>query len=314
MPRCGLLLHKVSGVHFSKTECIGLNWLIEPLGFEFMRNALTMGVLLGVLCAVVGSYMIVQRMSMMGDMIAHSVLAGLPVALFLGLPLSLGALVAGVVSAVVLAGIESQSKLKMDAVMALILASFLAIGTTLVTVLPGANRIDVIHVLFGDILGVTRGDLMLTFGVALIILISVWLFYKELLFYTFDPIGAQASGLQVRWYYLGIVTAISLTIVASLQTVGVLLVIAMLVAPGMTAYLLVKELHQMMILGGFLGAFASIAGMYMSFYLDIPSGSAIVLVAFGLFLLAFFFSTSQGFLTQYVFVNGILVKSSRGSS
>ena len=119
-------------------------------------------------------------MSMMGDMIAHSVLAGLPVALFLGLPLSLGALVAGVVSAVVLAGIESQSKLKMDAVMALILASFLAIGTTLVTVLPGANRIDVIHVLFGDILGVTRGDLMLTFGVALIILISVWLFYKEL--------------------------------------------------------------------------------------------------------------------------------------
>ena len=157
-----------------------MNWLIEPLGFEFMRNALTMGVLLGVLCAVVGSYMIVQRMSMMGDMIAHSVLAGLPVALFLGLPLSLGALVAGVVSAVVLAGIESQSKLKMDAVMALILASFLAIGTTLVTVLPGANRIDVIHVLFGDILGVTRGDLMLTFGVALIILISVWLFYKEL--------------------------------------------------------------------------------------------------------------------------------------
>ena len=155
---------------------------------------------------------------------------------------------------------------------------------------------------------------MLTFGVALIILISVWLFYKELLFYTFDPIGAQASGLQVRWYYLGIVTAISLTIVASLQTVGVLLVIAMLVAPGMTAYLLVKELHQMMILGGFLGAFASIAGMYMSFYLDIPSGSAIVLVAFGLFLLAFFFSPSQGILTQSGLVKGILLKSSRGSS
>ena len=118
----------------------------------------------------------------------------------------------------------------------------------------------------------------------------------------------------MRWYYLGIVTAISLTIVASLQTVGVLLVIAMLVAPGMTAYLLVKELHQMMILGGFLGAFASIAGMYMSFYLDIPSGSAIVLVAFGLFLLAFFFSPSQGILTQSGLVKGILLKSSRGSS
>ncbi len=142
-----------------------MNWLIEPLGFEFMRNSLTMGLLLGILCAVVGSYMIVQGMGMMGDMIAHSVMAGLPVAVYLGLPLSLGALVAGVVSAVVLAGIESQSRLKLDSVMALILASFLATGTALVTILPGANRIDVIHILFGNILGVNRGDVMLTFGI-----------------------------------------------------------------------------------------------------------------------------------------------------
>ncbi|MEM9216653.1 MAG: metal ABC transporter permease [Cyanobacteria bacterium P01_F01_bin.150] len=279
-----------------------------------MRNAMTMGILLGILCAVVGSYMIVQQMSMMGDMISHSVLAGLPVAVFMGLPLSVGALVAGVLSAVVLSGIESQSRLKLDAVIALVLASFLAIGTTLVTVLPGANRIDVIHVLFGNILGVNQSDLMLTFGITLIVLISVWLFYKELLFYTFDPIGSQAGGMPVRWYYLGIVTAISLTVVASLQAVGVLLVIAMLVAPGMTAYLLVKELHQMMILGGCLGAFASIVGMYLSYYLDIPSGSAIVLVAFGLFLLAFFFSPSQGILTQSGFVKDILLKLPKRSS
>ncbi|MGK7943495.1 MAG: metal ABC transporter permease [Microcystaceae cyanobacterium] len=279
-----------------------------------MRNALTMGVLLGVLCAVVGSYMIVQQMGMMGDMVAHSVMAGLPVALYLGLPLSLGALVAGVVSAVVLSGIESQSKLKVDTVMALILASFLAIGTTLVTVLPGANRIDLMHILFGNILGVNRSDLRLTFAITLTILIAVWLFYKELLFYTFDPIGAQSGGMKVRLYYVAIVTAISLTIVASLQTVGVLLVIAMLVAPGMTAYLLVQQLHQMMILGSCLGAFASIVGMYLSFYLDIPSGSAIVLVAFGLFLLAFLFSPSQGILTQSGFVKDILVKPSKGSS
>ncbi|MGD1704217.1 metal ABC transporter permease [Dapis sp. BLCC M229] len=282
-----------------------MNVLLEPLNFEFMRNALIMGILLGILCAVVGSYMIVQQMSMMGDMIAHSVMAGLPVAVFLRLPLSLGALVAGVVSAVVLSGIESKSRLKLDAVMALIFSLFLATGTTLVTVLPGANRIDVMHILFGDILGVTQGNLKQTFGITLIIVIGVLLFYKELLFYTFDPIGAQAGGMRVRWYYLGMVTAISLTVVASMQTVGVLLVIAMLVAPGSTAYLLVKELHQMMILGGFLGAFASIAGMYLSYYLDIPSGSAIVLVAFGLFLLAFLFSPSQGILTQSGFVKDI---------
>ncbi|MDJ0519537.1 MAG: metal ABC transporter permease [Trichodesmium sp. MO_231.B1] len=282
-----------------------MNVLLEPLNFEFMRNALIMGILLGILCAVVGSYMIVQQMSMMGDMIAHSVMAGLPVAVFLRLPLSLGALVAGVVSAVVLSGIESKSRLKLDTVMALIFSLFLATGTTLVTVLPGANRIDVMHILFGDILGVTEDNLKQTFGITLIIGIGVCLFYKELLFYTFDPIGAQAGGMRVRWYYLGMVTAISLTVVASMQTVGVLLVIAMLVAPGTTAYLLVKELHQMMILGSFLGAFASIAGMYLSYYLDIPSGSAIVLVAFGLFLLAFLFSPSQGILTQSKFVKDI---------
>jgi manganese/iron transport system permease protein len=283
-----------------------LNLLFEPLGFEFMRNALTMGILLGILCAVVGSYMIVQQMSLMGDMISHSVMAGLPVAVFLKFPLWVGALVAGLISAVVLAGIESNSRLKLDAVMALILASFLAIGTTLVTVLPGANRIDVIHVLFGNILGVNRGDLMLTSAITLLILIAVRLFYKELLFYTFDPVGAQASGMRVRWYYLGIVSAISLTIIASLQTVGLLLVIAMLVAPGMTAYLLVKELHQMMILGGCLGALASISGMYLSYYLDIPSGSAIVLASFVLFLLAFLFSPTQGVLTQSSVVKAIL--------
>ena len=275
-----------------------IDGLIDPLKFEFMRNALAMAIMLGILCAVVGSYMIVQQMSMMGDMISHSVLAGLPVAVFLGLPLWVGAVVAGVISAIVLSGIESQSRLKIDSVMALVLASFLAIGSTLVTVLPGANRIDLIHVLFGNILGVTRSDLLLTFGITILILIAAWLFYKELLFYTFDPLGAQAEGMPVRWYYLGIVTAISLTVVANLQTVGVLLVIAMLVAPGMTAYLLVKELHQMMILGAGLGALAGVVGMYLSYYLDIPSGSAIVLVAFGLFLLAFLLSPSQGVLTQ----------------
>ena len=285
-----------------------MNLLLDPLGYEFMRNALIMGILLGILCAVVGSYMIVQQMGMMGDMIAHSVMAGLPLALYLGLPLSIGALVSGVMSAVAMSGIESKSRLKVDAVMALIMASFLAVGTSLVTVLPGANRIDLIHILFGNILGVNRFDLIVTFAITLAILIVVWLFYKELLFYTFDPIGAQAGGMRVNWYYLGMVTAISLTIVASLQTVGALLVIAMLVAPGMTAYLLVKELHQMMILGSCLGAFSSVAGMYLSLYLDIPSGSAIVLVAFGLFLLAFLFNPSQGLLTQSGFVKDIPMK------
>ncbi len=274
-----------------------INWLIEPLGFEFMRHALLVGILLGILGAVVGSFMIVQQMSMMGDMIAHAVMAGLPIAMFYGLPLPLGAIVAGVLSALLLSTIEARSRLKVDSIMALVLATFLALGTILVTILPGANRLDLIHVLFGNILGVTVKDLYLTSTVTLAIVALAWLFYKELVFYTFDPIGAKAAGLAVNWYYTGIVVAISLTVVANLQTVGVLLVIAMLVAPAMTAYLLVKELHQMIFLGAILGGIASTVGMYLSYYFNLPSGSTIVLCAFGLFLVAFLFSPSQGLLT-----------------
>ncbi len=274
-----------------------LNWLIEPLGFEFMRHALLVGILLGILGAVVGSFMIVQQMSMMGDMISHAVMAGLPIAMFYGLPLPLGAVVAGVLSALLLSTIEARSRLKVDSIMALVLATFLALGTILVTLLPGANRLDLIHILFGNILGVTVKDLYLTAIVTLSIVALAWLFYKELVFYTFDPIGAKAAGLAVNWYYTGIVVAISLTVVANLQTVGVLLVIAMLVAPAMTAYLLVKELHQMIFLGAILGGIASTVGMYLSYYFNLPSGSTIVLCAFGLFLVAFLFSPSQGLLT-----------------
>ena len=275
-----------------------MDWIVAPLQLEFMRTAIAIGVMLGILCSVVGSFMLVRQMGMLGDAISHSVLAGLPVAYVLGLPLSVGAVVAGVLSALMLAWIESNSKLKIDTVMALILSTFLAVGVMLVSVLPGANRIDLIHVLFGNILGVTRGELWLTVAIAVSICLVTALFYKELLLYSLDPVGAQAAGLPVRWYYAGSITAITLTVVASLQTVGILLVIAMLVGPAMTAYLLVKELHEMMLWGAAIGASASVTGMYASYYLDVPSGAAIVLMVFAFFFLAFLFSPSQGLLTQ----------------
>lgn len=275
-----------------------MNWIIEPLGFEFMRNAIIIGILMGILCAVVGSYMIVQQMGMLAHTISHSVIAGLPIAYVLGYSLSTGAMIAGVFSAILLAGIEAYSRVKLDSAMALILSEFLAIGVTLISVLPGANRIDLVNILFGNILGVTQEDLLLTLLVTIFSIALTLLFYKELLFYTFDPLAAQAQGMPTKVYYVGLVTAITLTVVASIQTVGSLLVIAMLVGPGVTAYLLVKELHEMMILGSIIGATSSVMGMYMSYYWDIPSGAAIVLVVFAFFFLAFLFSPSYGLLTQ----------------
>jgi manganese/iron transport system permease protein len=275
-----------------------VNLLLEPLQWEFMRNALIIGILMGILCAIVGSYMIVQQMGMLAHAISHSVVAGLPIAYVMGISLFIGASIAGIFSAILLALIESSSRVKVDSAMALILSEFLAIGVVLIAVLPGANRIDLSHILFGDILGVNQDDMKLTVIVTVATIIATILFYKELLFYTFDPQGAQANGMPTRYYYIGLVSAITLTVVASLQTVGSLLVIAMLVGPGVTAYLLVKELHQMMILGSMFGAFSSVMGMYLSYYFDVPSGAAIVLVVFAFFVLAFLFSPSDGFLTR----------------
>ncbi|ERN42662.1 ABC-type Mn2+/Zn2+ transport system, permease component [Rubidibacter lacunae KORDI 51-2] len=277
-----------------------LDWLLEPLSLAFMQRALLLGIFLGVLCAVVGSYAIVRQMGMLAHTVSHSVMAGLPIAYVAGLALSFGALVAGVTSALMLYFIESRSRVKTDAAMALILSSFVAIGLTLVSILPGANRIDLVHVLFGNILGVKAIEVWGTLAITILVIVLVRLFYKELLFYTFDPIGAQASGLPVKWYNAALIVAMTVTIVVCLPTVGALLVVALLVAPAVTAYLLVKELHQMMWVGSFIGALSSILGMYLSYYLDAPSGSTVVLVAFCFFILAFIFSPSQGLIRRAV--------------
>ena len=274
-----------------------MQWLIEPLEFEFMRQAIAIGLSLGILSAVVGSYLILQQMGMMSGVISHAVLPGISIAFFLEVNLAIGAFIAGILSALAVVGIQKRSRIKVDAAMALILTSFLALGVILITVLE-TDRIDLDEILFGDILGVTGTDVWRTVIITAVILILTKLFYKELEFYTFDPIGAKACGLPVNLLYVGLVCAITLTIVASMQTVGVLLVMSLLVGPAITAYLLVKELSQMMIIGSLIGAVSSVVGMYSSYYFDLPSGAAIVIVIFTFFLLALLFSPSQGILTE----------------
>jgi len=283
-----------------------LTWLIEPLEFEFMRQAIAIGFSLGILSAVVGSYLILQQMGMMSGVISHAVLPGISIAFFLEINLAVGAFIAGVLSALLVLGIQKRSRIKVDAAMALTLTSFLALGVILITLLE-TNQINLDEILFGDILGVTSNDVWRTVIITAIVLVLTKLFYKELEFYTFDPLGAKACGLPINLLYFGLICAITLTIVASMQTVGVLLVMSLLVGPAITAYLLVKELHKMMLLGSIIGAFSSIAGMYSSYYFDLPSGAAIVLVIFVFFLLAFLFSPSQGVLTEPELRNKIAI-------
>jgi manganese/iron transport system permease protein len=270
--------------------------LLDPLNYEFMRHAIAIGLLVGILCPVVGSYLVVQRMALLGDVMAHCVLPGLSLFLFLGIEPLIGAFCSGLLSAFLIAWIRSQTRVKVDSAMAVIFSSFFALGITLISVLK--NKIDLDSLLFGDILAVTPQDIHRTLIVTLLILLVVRLSYKELLFYTFDRTGAKAIGLPVNGIHLGFMATITLTIIASMQAVGVVLVISILIGPALTAYLLVKELHQMMLLGALIGAFASTAGVYLSYHWNLPSGPAIVLVSTLLFVLALLFSPSQGLLPR----------------
>jgi manganese/iron transport system permease protein len=260
------------------------NWLIEPLQFEFMRNALAIGFLLGILSAVVGSYLIVQQMSMMAGEIAHAVLPGIALAYWFGLNLFFGAFISGLISALLVGFISRRSRIKVDSAMALMLTSFLGLGVLLIEILQ-TKKIDLSSILFGDILEINSTDVWQTSIITILILCFNQIFYPQLLFYSFNPQGAKAYGLPVDKIYFGLIVAISITIVASIQSVGILLVTALLIGPAVSAYLVVKELHQMMILGAVLGIISSWTGMYLSYYLDIPSGSTIVITIILIFLI-----------------------------
>jgi manganese/iron transport system permease protein len=275
-----------------------LNALIEPLQYEFMQRSLLTAILVGLICAVVGSYLMVQRLALLGDAISHSVLPGLAISFILGANIFVGAFIAGVVSTMAIAWIRTRSPIKEDAAMGIVFSAFFALGITLITLVQKSNKIDLNHFLFGNILSVTRQEVVETAVIAAIVLLVVVLLYKELLFYTFDPTGAQAAGLPVNLLNFGLMLLIALTIVASMKAVGVILVLSLLITPGATAYLLVKRLHQVMTLGAALGILSSISGMYLSYFYNLPSGPAIVLVVSGFFLLALLFSPQHGIFTH----------------
>ncbi|MEO1400833.1 MAG: metal ABC transporter permease [Cyanobacteria bacterium J06635_1] len=272
--------------------------LIDPLQYGFMQRSLVVAVLVGLVCAVVGSYLMVQRLALLGDAISHSVLPGVAIAFLLNISLAIGAFVAGILSTTVIAWIRTRSPIKEDAAMGIVLSGFFATGVTLITIIQKTNKIDLNHFLFGNILGVTAADVRETALITGVVIAIVVLLYKELLFYTFDPQGAQAVGLPVNLLNFGLMALIALTVVASLKAVGVVLVLSLLITPGATAYLLVPRLHQVMVLGASIGIFSSLCGMYLSYWFNLPSGPAIVLVVSGLFTLALLFSPRYGVLTH----------------
>ncbi len=270
--------------------------LIEPLQYTFMQQGLAAAVLVGVVCAIMGSFLLVKRWALLGDAISHAVLPGVAIAFLLGLPFFAGALVTGMLTALGIGFVERHTRLKQDAAMGLLFVSAFALGLAIISRIR--SPVDLFHVLFGNVLAVSRGDLALTAASGLLVVGVIAFLYKELLMWAFDPIMAESVGLPVRLLHYVMLLLTSLTIVASLQAVGIVLVIAMLIAPPATAILLTDRFHRMVPLAAGIGVHAAVVGLYLSYYLDVASGATMVLVSALLFGLAMALSPRRGLVSQ----------------
>jgi ABC-type Mn2+/Zn2+ transport system permease subunit len=274
-----------------------MHWLLEPLQYSFMVRALLASVIVGVLCAVMGTYVVLRGMAFLGDALAHAILPGVAIAYLLHGNLLVGALAAALIIALSIGLFSRQGTIKEDTAIGILFAAALSLGVALISSIK-TYAVDLSHILFGNVLGVSSADLWLTAGLGLLILLAVFLFYKPFMIISFDPVLAATLRLRAELLRYVMLVLLALTVVVSLQTVGVGLAAAMLVTPAATAYLLTRRLGSMMLISAALGALSSIIGLYLSYYINIVSGSAMVLTATGFFLLAFLFNPRQGILRR----------------
>lgn len=262
-----------------------------------MVRALIAAVLVGGVCALVGSYVVVRGMAFFGDALAHAVLPGVAIGYVLGggarAPVFWSALATAVVTALGIGAISKTARVKEDTAIGIVFAGMFAVGIALIST-TRSYAVDLAHFLFGNVLGVTTGDLILTAVFAGLVILIVIAFFKEFLLTAFDPVLAVTLRLPVDLLNHILFVLIAVTTVVSLQTVGVAMMVAMLVTPAATAYLLTRRLATMMVVGAVFGAGAGVIGLYLSYYAGLPSGAAIVLVATVFFLLALLVSPRRG--------------------
>ncbi len=270
-----------------------MSFIDQVSRYQYLQNALIAAILVGVICGIIGCFIILRGMALMGDAISHAVLPGVVIAYMLGASFFIGAVITGVLTALGIGYISQNSRIKDDSAIGIMFTAMFAFGVVLNSSLRGTS-VDLWHILFGNVLAVSRSDLWVTFGMSIFVILMVILFYRPLLLSTFDPTMAKATGLPVRFIHYMLMLLLSLVTVVSLQAVGIILVVAMLITPGATAYLLSNRLSVMLFLSAFFGVFSGVVGLYFSVIFDVSSGSTIVLIASLLFGLAFFFSPKQG--------------------
>ncbi|MFJ7977564.1 metal ABC transporter permease [Peribacillus sp. JNUCC 23] len=268
------------------------------LEYTFLQKALLTSVMVGIICGVIGCFIILRGMALMGDAISHAVLPGVAISYMLGINFFFGAVLTGVLTAVGIGYVSQNSRIKNDAAIGIIFTAFFAIGIILISLVKSST--DLYHILFGNVLAVRSSDMWITLVIGIIILAAVYAFYKELLVSSFDPTMSAAYGLPNRLIHYFLMTLLTMVTVASLQTVGVILVVAMLITPAATAYLLTNRLSVMIFMSAAFGAISAIFGLFLSLIYNVASGAAIVLVSTFLFALAFIFSPKQGVLFRTI--------------
>ena len=269
-----------------------MDLLLSPLQYPFMLRALAASTIVGVLCAVMGAYVVLRGMAFLGDALAHAILPGVAIAYLLHGNLLVGALVAAVVIALSIGLFSKEGVIREDTAIGILFAAALSLGIALISSMR-TYAVDLSHILFGNVLGVSPLDLWLTAGLGLLILLTVLALFKPFLVISFDPVLAATLRLPAALLRNLMLVLLAMTVVVSLQTVGVGLAAAMLVTPAATAYLLTRRLTSMMLVSAALGALSSVIGLYISYYANIVSGSAIVLVATAFFLVAFVFRRAK---------------------
>lgn len=274
----------------------GLDYVTDPLQYEFMRRALIEVILMGAVTGTIGTYVVLRGLSFIGDALSHAIFPGVVLAFLIGAGIFWGALLFGILTSAAIAVVATNRRVKEDSAIGVLFVGSFALGIVLISSSKNFTR-DLTSFLFGNVLGVTTNDIILSAVAGVIVILLIVLLYKELLITSFDRAAAQAMGLPVFWLDLLLLVMISLTIVVSLRAVGNILVVAMLVTPAATARLLTDRLPVMMVTSAAIGVIAGVTGLYISYWNDVAAGGTIVLVATAIFGLVWVFAPQHGYVT-----------------
>ena len=275
-----------------------LDWVLLPMQYPFMQRALVIALITGACCAVLSCFLVLKGWSLMGDAVSHAVLPGMVLATMVGLPLAVGAFVAGLFCAVSTGWLQANSRVKSDTVMGIVFSGMFGLGLVLLTKVETDQH--VMHILFGNLLGVSASDIAETIVLGGACLAFVVLRRRDLLLMSFDPVHARVVGLATGFLHYGLLTALAMTIVVSLKAVGVILVVAMLIAPGATAYLATDRFERKLVVAIAVSVFATVSGTFISFHLDAATGACIVLIQAAVFLGVLLLAPKKGLLRTRV--------------